>query len=83
MPTAQPVVLGVALDLAVVDLVAVQGSVPVPQGLVRREGDVGVEQADGLDEAGLGFHRVVDAPAEHLEAAADAQHRLARAGRAR
>ena len=80
---AQPVVLGVTLDLAVVDLVAVQRRVPLPQGLLPREGDVGVEQAEALDEAGPGFHRVVDALAEHLEAAADAEHRLALPRRAR
>ena len=76
----EPVVIGGSRDLAVVDLVAAQRGFVAAQRLVRREHDVGVEQAEAVDAACAGLHRVVDAAAQHLEAAADAQHRPARRG---
>ena len=77
---AEPVLLGTAGELTVVDLVAAQRRLPVPQGLLRREDDVGVQQAQTLDAARVGLHPVVDGAAQHLEAAAHAEHRPARRG---
>ncbi len=69
-------------SLAVVDLVAAQRGIPVLEGLVRREHDIGVEQTEAPRYARRGLHRVIDAAAQHLEAAADAEHRVARTRRA-
>ncbi len=58
----------------VVDLVAVQRSLPAAQHLVGREHDVSVQHPHRLDPARPAFDRVVDRPAQHLEATANAQH---------
>ena len=80
--------LSVGDDPAVVNLVAVHRQTAdrarrPPQHLRLRERDAEVEQTQPRDLAAPGLHRVVDATAQHLEAAADAEHRSARVPRAR
>ena len=60
-----------------VDFVTTQWALPATQDLGLIEDDVGVQQPQPANRPGPGFHRVLDAPAEHLEPAADTQHRLA------
>ena len=73
----EPGFLGAPRQPAMMDFVSGERLLPAAQGLGLGEDDVGVQQPQPGDLPGPGFHRVVDAPAQHLEAPADAQHRLA------
>ena len=62
------------------DLVSAQRNFAIAQCLVGGEHDVGIEDPETVYDTDPRLHGVVDAPAQHLESAADAQHRLPEPG---
>ena len=76
----EPVLLGTPGEPPMMDFVPGERLVPAAQDLGLAEGDVGVQQPQAGHHPRAGFDRVLDAPAQHLQSPADAQHRLAGPG---
>src|SRR6516164_3138926 len=76
----EPAFLGAPGEPPMVDFISGERLPPAAQDLRLAKGDVGVQQAQPGHHPHAGFDRVLDAPAQHLQPPADAQHRLAGQG---
>ena len=63
-------------ELPVMNLITRERAVGAPQGLLLSELDVGVQQAQPVDHPAGRLDPIVDPAAQHLEPAADTEHRL-------